>query len=237
MLNGRTLAGLTAYAAEHELVASGADPSLQIARISVDMFRAVPLVALNVAVVPVRQGRRVRVVDVTITDRDGGVQCRGSVVALRRTDDEEALGGEPWDAPRPEDLPAPTSRRPPWEVRSVSHARSGGVGSSGFGTACWVREYFALVEGEETSPIVRATMAADLTNAIANAAGDRIGYINADLQVHLTRAPVDDWVGLERSGAEAHRGVAFSTADLYDRVGRIGHVSLSSVADGRISDA
>ena len=68
MLHGRLLAGLAARAVE----GMGHDPMLRVARLTVDMFRAPPMSALDVATRVIRDGRRVRVVDVSI--RSAGVE-------------------------------------------------------------------------------------------------------------------------------------------------------------------
>src|SRR5262245_52379050 len=66
MLHGRLLAGLAARAVER----LDHDPALRIVRLTVDMFRFPPMSALQVATNVVRDGRRVRVVDVSIRSSD-----------------------------------------------------------------------------------------------------------------------------------------------------------------------
>ena len=104
MLHGRLLAGLAARAVE----GAGDDPELRVVRLTVDMFRSPPMSALQVATRVVRNGRRVRVVDVSIRSADLEV-ARATALLLR-------TGPHPggtmwrapeWDAPRPETLPPP----------------------------------------------------------------------------------------------------------------------------------
>jgi hypothetical protein len=218
VLNGRTLAALVAWGVERD----HADADYQVARLTVDMFRAAPLVPLTVTTAAVRSGHRVRVVDVSVRSEDAEL-TRGSVVMLRRG--EEPPGHVPappeWDAPRPDDLPAPTERRPPWESRR-------------FDRSAWIREYFELVEGEPLTPLLRVALACDITNALANTGDRGLGYINADLTLYLARLPAGEWVGCEPTGHGAAAGVSFATASMYDLGGRIGHVAMSAVADPRM---
>jgi hypothetical protein len=225
-LNGRSLSGLVAYAVERDQP----DPEFRVARMSIDMFRAVPLVPIQLTTTVVRDGHRIRVVDVAVTDTDGVVLGRGSVALLRNLPAATVAPSVTWDVAGPDALPEPSSRRPPWEVRSPRPGPN-------FGRGAWVREYFDLVEGSSTSPLVRTAMAADLANAVANAADGRIGYINTDLQIHLERLPTDEWTGVEAIAYGADEGVAWGSCDLHDRVGRIGHVSFSALADNRIVDS
>jgi acyl-CoA thioesterase len=224
MLNGRTLAGLVAWATERD----HGDEAYQPARLTVDMFRSVPVAPLAVTTTRVRDGRRVRVVDVTL--RQGDVEVsRGSVVLLRRGDPPpgEVFAAPAWHAPDPDVLPT-LEGGPPWESRPV-----GGDGRS-FGRAAWVRERVPFVEGEPHTPFLRAALAADVTNLLANSGDRGLGYINADLTLYLVRPPDGEWIGCEATDHGDAAGVAFGSSSLYDRRGRIGHAALCAVADGRL---
>jgi hypothetical protein len=62
MLHGRLLAGLAARAVERE----EHDPALRIVRLTVDMFRSPPMTPFVTTVSVARDGRRVRVLEVSI---------------------------------------------------------------------------------------------------------------------------------------------------------------------------
>src|SRR4051812_9223477 len=78
MLHGRLLAGLAARAVE----GAGHDPALRVVRLTVDMFRSPPMSPLRTSARVVRDGRRVRVVDVSIYSADIEV-ARASALMLR----------------------------------------------------------------------------------------------------------------------------------------------------------
>ncbi|WP_327092933.1 thioesterase family protein [Nonomuraea sp. NBC_01738] len=98
MLHGRLLGGLAARAVEAEHGAPGLHP----ARLTVDLFKNSPLLPITVETVRVRDGRRIRVADVTLRAGDTPIG-RASAVLLR---EGEQPGGtrfetEPWDEPAP----------------------------------------------------------------------------------------------------------------------------------------
>ena len=107
MLHGRLIGGLTARAAEQ---ARAADPELACCRLTVDLFRSVPLAPLRVETRPVRAGRRIAVLDVTI-EQDDGLVGQGRAVLLRRSEQPGGTFRPPpaWDAKTPPELGPPQS--------------------------------------------------------------------------------------------------------------------------------
>jgi Acyl-CoA thioesterase C-terminal domain/Acyl-CoA thioesterase N-terminal domain len=223
MVNGRHVGGLVAWAVErdHDLT------ELRVARLTIDMFRPVPMEPLTVTTTVARAGRRIRLIEVGVFDGDVEV-TRGSALLLLRS--EMPTGGPetlpPWDFPLPEALaPAQPSERT-WELRQQ------GLWSEGRGQV-WMRDLVPFLAGESMSPMLRAALAADFANPLVNGAPDGLAYINADITLYLTRDPVDEWVGMEAVGHLGGDGVALGTAWLHDRVGRIGHCSVAALPDPR----
>ena len=66
MLHGRLLAGLAARGAED----ATDDAEVRLARLTVDMFRSPPMTPFEVVTQPIRDGRRVRVLEISM--RSGG---------------------------------------------------------------------------------------------------------------------------------------------------------------------
>jgi hypothetical protein len=226
MLHGRLLAGLAARAVE----GAGDDPALRVARLTVDMFRSPPMSALHVATRVVRDGRRVRVVDVSI--RSGEVELARASALLLRTGphpDGTTWRAPDWDAPLPDSLPSPENGDSDggWDLRLLT--------PGGFWTAehkrLWARDRWRLVAGEEPSPAVRAALAADLPNPLANSSAEGLQFINADLTLILGRLPVSEWIGLDVSGHLGHDGVAVGSCTLYDTSGAIGWSSVCAIAN------
>lgn len=230
-LMGRYLAGLVAWGAErHDPSAAGSD--LQPARLTVDMFRPATMGATAVHSRVVREGRRIKVVDVEVVVADV-VVCRGSAVFLRRS---AAPRGEAW-LPDEETPPAaetieplrPEHWTPAWDQRP-----HGGWGSVTAARGVWIGETHPFVAGEATSPFVRAALAADNANGCINGTPIGLPYINADLTLTLARLPVGEWIGLVPVSRAVVDGVSVGSVDVYDGKGRIGQVAMIALADERV---
>jgi hypothetical protein len=226
MLHGRLLAGLAARAVE----GAGHDPALRVVRLTVDMFRPPPMSALHATTRVARDGRRVRVVDVSIRSVDVEVARARALMLRTGAHPGGAIWRAPeWDAPRPETLPGPDGGDTygGWDIRMLT--------PGGFWTAerkrLWARDRWQLVAGEQPSPVVRAALAADLPNPLANSSAEGLQFINADLTLFLSRPPVSEWIGLEVAGHLGHDGVAVGSCTLYDIVGAIGSSSVCAITN------
>jgi hypothetical protein len=227
MLHGRLLAGLAARAVED----AGHDPALRVVRLTVDMFRTPPMSPLHTSMSVTRDGRRVRVVEVSI--RSGDVEvARARALMLRAGAHPEGVPWQApvWNAPLPETLPSPPGEVDAlggWDVRLLT--------PDGFWTAerkqVWTRDRWQLVAGEEPSPVVRAALAADMPNPLANSSAEGLQFINADLTLFLGRPPVSEWIGLEVSNHVGHDGIAVGVCTLYDTAGAIGWSSVCAITN------
>jgi Thioesterase-like superfamily len=226
MLHGRLLAGLVARAVEAE----SPDDAYRLTRLTLDMFRSPPMTPFTLATDVVRAGRRVRVVAVSITC-DGIEVARARVLSLRSGPHPSGAIWHPreWDVPAPATLPPPddVASSGGWDLRLIT--------PGGFWTSeqkqLWCRDTWDLVAGEAMSPLVRAALAADLPNPMANASADGLQFINADLSLFLARAPESEWIGLEVSGHVGDGGIAVGSCNLYDTAGAIGYSTVCAVAN------
>jgi hypothetical protein len=226
MLHGRLLAGLAARAVE----AGSHDPLLRLVRLTVDMFRFPPMSALQVSTRVLRDGRRVRVVEVSIRSADVEVARASALLLATGPHPSATMWRAPdWDAPLPETVPSAGDDDTDggWDIRLLT--------PGGFWTAerkrLWSRDRWQLVAGEEPSPAVRAALAADLPNPLANSGSAGLQFINAYLTLTLGRLPASEWIGLEVAGHLGHEGVAVGTCTLYDTLGAIGWSSVCAVTN------
>jgi len=230
MLHGRLLGGLAARALEHEHAAAG----LHVSRLTVDLFRTAPLAPVAVRTVRVRDGRRIRVADAHVHGADGPV-ARASAVLLRQTGEPVApVPSTPaWDAPPPEELFEPwTADRLLW--RFDEHNRPLTEGRDAGARRAWLRETRELVAGETLSPFVRAALAADTASPLAHASEHGLDFINADYTLSLSRLPLSDAIGFERSGhLDDDDGVAVGHCTLHDTAGPIGYCLTTALANSR----
>jgi hypothetical protein len=232
VLHGRLIGGLTARAAEQ---ARADAPELACARLTVDLFRSAPLAPVRVRTSPVRAGRRIVVLDVTV-EQDGAPVGQGRAVLLRRSEQPDGTFRPvpAWDAPAPPQLGPPRSMSggrwtPPWESWPVGGTADGpgGVLSGGM----WVRDVHPLVTGEPLTPLVRLAMAADIASPVSHYSARGLSFINADYTVYLGREPHGEHVGIQPCGHISERGVAAGQCVIHDERGAVGFVTTAAVAN------
>ena len=233
VLHGRLIGGLTARAVEQ---AHAGDPDLMCSRLTIDMFRSAPLAPVRVGVRPIRTGRRIAVLEVTVENDDGPVG-QGKAVLLRRSQQPEGTfrPTPPWDVPTPPELgPPPASpaagRRwtAPWESWSAGPAAAE---PGALRAGLWIREVHPLITGEPLTPLVRLSMAADLASPVANASDRGLDFINADYTIYLGRDPVGEYIGIQPYGHVSERGVAVGQCVVHDLAGPVGFVATTAVAN------
>ncbi len=215
MIHGRLLGGLLA----RELEATYGSPEFQFSRLTVDMFRNAPFEPVQVDSLVVREGRRIRVTEATVTTSVGMV-ARASAVQLRRG--EQPTGAVPtrtpaWDAPDPATAP-----RSFYEFGDDPSRRR-----------MWIQEKSPLVDGEALSPFVRAALAADMASPLSHRSVDELEFINADYTLVLSRDPVGAHIGLESGGHASDDGVAAGHITMHDAEGPIGFSMAVAVANVR----
>jgi hypothetical protein len=232
VLHGRLIGGLTARAAEQ---ARAEAPELACGRLTVDLFRSVPLAPVRVTTSLVRKGRRIVVLDVTV-EQDGAPAGQGRAVLLRRSEQPDGTFRPvpAWDAPAPAQLgpprPASTGRwTAPWESWPVGGPVDGpgGVMSGGM----WVRDIHPLVTGESLTPLVRLAMAADIASPVSHYSSRGLSFINADYTVYLGREPRGEHVGIQPCGHISELGVAAGQCVVHDERGAVGFVTTAAVAN------
>lgn len=225
VLHGRLIGGLTARATE---AARAGEPDLACGRLTIDMFRSARVAPVHVGTRTVRAGRRIVVLEVTVEQDDGPIG-QGRAVLLRRSAHAEApsLRTPRWDVGTPPELGPPSPPRPgavwtaPWDSWRIS-GPSGGM---------WVRETHPLVTGEDPSPLVRLSLAADMASPAANASADGLHYINADYTIALGREPRGPYVGIQASGNVSDQGVAAGQCVVHDLDGPVGFIATTAVAN------
>lgn len=226
MLHGRLLAALAAAELERQHL----EEPLRLVRLSTDLFRVAPMEPVRLTVRPTRRGRRVRAFTVEI-------HCAGQVVAMVAALALAGPGAPPghpwglgdWSAPDPESLPAPPGLMESEPLGSpdlrLLRGRLGGEGPN----HAWLREPWPLVEGEPLSAVPRAAMAADVANPLTNWSEAGLQYINADVNLHLVRPPVGEWIGLEVVDHQDHDGISVGDCRLHDLSGPIGRSVVTSL--------
>jgi hypothetical protein len=216
--------------------------TMHVARITVELLRPVPLEPLSLAVRMVRPGRKVQLVEATLST-DAHDVARALALRIRRI-----------DLPIPDGLPMDTETVGPPERgkslamtknfydgfhnRAVEHRFVRGTFREAGGSTDWIRLTVPLIEGEATSPLCRVAAVADFGNGISGVLPpERFTYINPDLTISLHRYPRDEWVCLDARTRVERNGVGMAESRLFDRDGPIGRAVQCLILDERRHDA
>ena len=237
-------------AAAFERVQPGAD--LQIARLGFELLRPIPLAPLTLATGIVRPGRRVQELAATLSAEDPRtgeqqVICRASalrVQAVPRRGGRRGRREQTVEAPQPTRCLGP-SRRHPCSSRSMTPTGSSFAASSmemrwlsdpeqlGPGRV-WMRLRHPLVPGQELTALARLAATADFGNGIGAALPfNRFLFINADLSIHLQRAPRGEWIGLDALTLLHDGGSGLAESVLHDVHGPVGRAFQTLVVQAR----
>jgi len=230
-LHGRVIAGLLGA----EIERLHGSPEFLPARLTVDMYRLPDLSPVEVVVRPVREGKRIKVIDAEFIS--GGLSAgRATCQLLKRTENPSGnvWQPEPWDAPKPADIPPPTDPRAGmggmWAMRRIE----GDFGAVGRKRA-WMSEVRELVEGRPLTPFARVAVSADFASPFANAGDAGLEFINSDVTVYLHREPATEWIGYEVVNHGSTDGVAIGECFLHDELGPIGTASCAALAQRRMA--
>ena len=211
------------------LEALPAAPGLQLARVTYEFLRPVPIGELVTDAAVVRPGRRVQLLEASLASPDGLELVRARALQVRRADaPATAVEDSPTppgpDQGRDNDLRSP--HRPMFapdaiEVRFVSGRFMGGGAATG-----WFRLVAPIVAGETPSPLQRLAAAGDFGNGIsALLPWDEYLFINPDLTLYIEREPVGEWICLEAKTLIAPEGIATAESVLFDERGRVGRAT------------
>ncbi|MEA2145681.1 MAG: hypothetical protein QOG59_1268 [Solirubrobacteraceae bacterium] len=200
--------------------------ALQLARVTFEFLRPVPLGELEVRASVVRPGRRVQLLEGAILDPGGVEVVRARALRITAADtggtvtDELALPAPP-EAGEVKTLTPPhglTMFAPDGiEVRFVAGGFGGGPATA------WFRLRHPVVAGESPSPLQRLAAAGDFGNGIsAVLSWDEYLFINPDLTLYIDRQPVGEWICLQSRTVLAAGGVGTAESVLFDERGRVG---------------
>lgn len=231
--HGGPVNALFAKAAQEAAAISG----LRVVRLTVDLFRPVPLIPLLLQWRFVRRGRRLAAIDAQLVrpeDRD--VITRASAVLLRPSTETprswehtpppptELAEAEAIDfMPRAYRDTAPPGFHQSFEVR---------LGGDESGPVAWITSPLDLIPGQPMTPLQHSAAVADLTfglsgrsllrERIADVDAWRVPMINTDTTVYWEREPVGQWFAFRHALLTDHEGIGLAEVDLGDTAGRLG---------------
>jgi hypothetical protein len=242
-LHGGPVAALIAHAVE-QLPADDVD--WFVARLTIELERSVPLEPLLLHAEVTRPGRRVSIVEATITRADSGaVLARARALRIRSADVELPLDDPelaPFLAIEPPP-PGPEDGRPgdvgqldgiAFHNGGAEHRFIEGAGTTVGPVVDWIRLCVPLFPDVALTPLVRVAAAVDFANGISRVLPwESYLFVNPDLTLHLFRPLRGEWVGMASATHHSDRGIGMSDTAVFDIDGRIGRSSQSLFLDRR----
>jgi hypothetical protein len=219
---------------------------LPIARLGFEFLKPIPFAELEVAIEIVRNGRRVQELAAELRV---GEETIGRASALRiqavpdGLPDPELRRG----LPGPDPVAALPGREHGKIVKfALNDTEIDSLATTGM-EMCWLTDPWALgagklwmrlrqpiLPGEEATPLLRLVATADFGNGVsAELRFDRYVFINADLTIHLWRAPRGEWIGLDAKTVLMDGGVGTAESVLHDAHGPVGRALQTLVVQPR----
>jgi Acyl-CoA thioesterase C-terminal domain/Acyl-CoA thioesterase N-terminal domain len=232
MQHGSAPAALVVWAAER----LPTPVPMQIARVTIDLMRPVPVAPLSIETEILREGRKIQLSAVRLL-ADGVIVVAATVLKIKT----QALALPPEIADLPIELPGPDqSMVEPANFASspftrcismrAARGRFGMIGPA----AIWFRVDQPLVAGSAVSQAMRAVVAADFSNGTSPAVDFREWtFINADLTVSFARQPVGEWILLDGESWIGPDGAGLAMSRLADAYGYFGRAVQSLVIEKR----
>lgn len=204
---------------------------MQLTRLTVDLKRPVPVGDLEYKVEITREGRNIQTAEITLIANDKEV-VKAFALKMRLAD--QSL---PPDVMKDRPAPARTMQDREFFRDGVSFGKGMTLRKpervpDRMHEAVWFhigRPFFA---DRETTPLMRAAATGDFCNAFgAQLDFDKWTYINADLTLHFSRAPVGEWIMLAANGWMGGNGRGLAFGELADERGYFGR-SVQSLVIG-----
>ena len=201
---------------------------MDIARITVELMRPVPVDApVQVCTRLVRPGKKVQLVEATMSLRDGTELCRAVALRIRHAEIAPPYAG--YD---PEPLPPPPSEGvlqlgvggdKAFAVTGVEMRFVRGVFLQPGPATVWIRLRMPVLPGDTPSAMQRACAAADFGNGVSSVhEWGRTLFINPDLTVYLSRQPAGEWICIDAVTHPGPHGRALAESRLFDLDGVVG---------------
>ena len=198
----------------------------QVARLTFDFLRPVPLAPLTIATRVLRAGAKVQRFAGSVLADDGAAVIEATCLVMRVAPDSvdtlpENLAAPPMPAEStPFELPFMSGtegyhRAMEWRVAKGTWGRGP--------TAIWLRPRVELIAGEPTSPLECLVVAADSASGVAVVVDPRTAtFVNGDLTIALHRAPAGAWTCLDAATTGERHGIGLARARLWDTSGLVG---------------
>lgn len=224
--HGGAPSALLAHIAENSLP----DPEWQLARLSIELIKPVPVAPLTVRqdIYPARSTIRLTIdlyAEDVLVARGHALLVRGQTLSLS----PELPGWSPAQLlPPPSDchkrmrilgLPDGTS----FHESTMDILMAQGHSTKPGPAAAWFRLTVPLIQEQPTSSAMRAAAVADFGNGLSWVLPfDDYLFANADLNLHIHRPAKGEWIGMMSETQAYAGGIGTTLSRLYDEHGPIG---------------
>jgi hypothetical protein len=201
---------------------------MQIARLTTDLMRPVPLTPLTPEVHVIREGKKIQVVVVSLY-ADGVEVTRATALRIRRAAVEadglpdgrfaNLLPTEP--KPVEEDFFQPD---PPGSRLAMEYLFEGSGGY--YSHPGWMRLRVDVIAGERPRPVARLAYCADTASGVGHVRTVAVSWINADVVINVIREPAGEWLSLDGRSWIGHTGSGQVQATMSDTEGIVSTVSM-----------
>jgi hypothetical protein len=232
LLQASAYGGLLVRALER----GGVAPDMMLSRLSFDLWRPVTRTPITTSVTVLREGRKAQTFEASLM-QDGKSVARCTGLFLK-TDSALVPPGRALMPPAkgPSDgraIPAQARSWSPFFTGVDTRVVEGDLMKQGPASA-WFHLERPLVLGEENSPLVHATSAADLASGISSVVDIRAwSFVNADLTMVLWRVPRAPWILLAAEMHAGDRGTGMTSGVLSDVDGQFGRCEQTVLFDKR----
>jgi hypothetical protein len=202
------------------------DDGLRLGRVSYEILGPVPRTTLRTSTTVRRPGRRVRLIEATLSAGDRPVITASAWAVRPASDDLPVDTIPPAGIVPPDEAPVldPTTYRE-WDCGFLAATEwrfvSGDYRGAGPATV-WVRAKVPLLAGEVLSPAQRVALSADSANGVSAVLD--IGawtFIPPELTIHFLRPAVGEWLCLDAQSLVGPNAVGLATATLHDLGGPV----------------
>ena len=208
---------------------------MEVARLSLELFRPVPTALVSTRTDIIREGKKLQLVTVHL-DFEGVEVARGTVLKLRT--EPQDLPVDVLDSgsgiPSPEIVPSDQPRFTGGFARQFELRVAKGAFRQPGPATLWFRLKGALFSDEVATPMQVAAAVADFSNGASTALSfTEWTFLNADLTINFFRAPVGDWLAIDAETWVGPDGRALARSKLADRQGWFGQATQSLLLQNR----
>lgn len=224
----------------HVIEAAEAPVQMQVARITFDLLRPVPLTPLTVRCEVIRPGRRIQVVQ-AVMEADGIEVARALALLIRRVEVELPEPPIDWTQPPPpheahplelRQWPTGASLLPRFHLDAIEiRTFDDSFYRPGRGVS-WFRLRYDVVAGRETTPLVRVATLADVSNGNSMMLDPSVFlYVNPDVTLYVHRLPNDEWIGMDSIAYQHATGIGVADSLIFDGAGPLGRVTQAQLIE------